>query len=232
MGTGIIIDLFVLIIIALSVFISARYGFVRTLIEVIGFVAALILVFSVSTPLANITYDKLIEPTVVNAALKAADDQSKNTVDAVWSSLPSFITKNSDSLGLKKDSIEQKISDTASQGAAKAASVASQSIARPIITKILSMIFSTVLMIVLLFVVKIAAKYINKLFSFSIVGKLNRNLGGIIGLFKGVIIAIAFCMVLSLIISFTGNGIWVFTKENFESSATFKITAILQNRFL
>ena len=79
--------------------------------------------------------------------------------------------------------------------------------------KLISLIYSVFLMIILIFIVKILAKFINRLFSFSIVGSLNRVLGGIVGIPKGIIIAALFCTVVSLIVSVTENGFLIFTGE-------------------
>ena len=79
-------------------------------------------------------------------------------------------------------------------------------------------------MVVLLVVVKFLAKMINRVFSFSIIGKANRLLGGIIGIPKGIIFAILFCMVISLIVSLN-NGFLIFTAENIEKTYVFKFFA-------
>ena len=52
-----LLDLILVIIIGVSVYLSARRGFVRTFVEAIGVVAAAIIALTVCTPLANATYD-------------------------------------------------------------------------------------------------------------------------------------------------------------------------------
>ena len=56
------------------------------------------------------------------------------------------------------------------------------------------------------------------MFSFSLVGTANRVLGGIVGIPKGIIMAMVFCLVISLIVSFTTNGFLIFTDEAMEKS--------------
>lgn len=219
---GIILDLIVVAIILVTVAFSAKRGFVRVAVELVGFIAAILLTFAVSTPLANLTYDKFIEPSLVKSVSSSTGETASQVVDSTWDSLPSFIKNNSASLGISKDSYNEKISTNLAQGAETAAKTASQNVIKPVATKFIGLIISVVLLIVLMFVVKILAKYMNKLFSFSIVGKLNRVLGGIIGLPKGIILAIAFCMLVSLIVSFTANGIWIFNQETINDTAIFK----------
>ncbi len=220
-----ILDGIVILIILFFIITSSKRGFVRTLIEVVGFVAALILAFTISSPLANATYDKMIEPSVVSAVENAANEGTQTAVDAAWGAMPKFITNNSDMFGLTQESFADKLTQSTADGITGTAISVSQNIAKPIVAKILGMIYSTLLVIVLLFVVKILAKIINKLFSFSIIGKLNRSLGGAIGLIKGLAIAVVFCMIISLIVSFTANGFLVFTRDAIDSSVIFKFLA-------
>ena len=62
-----LLDLIVIAIIAAVALISAKRGFVRVVIELAGFIAAIFISFTISTPLANLTYDKIIEPPIVSS---------------------------------------------------------------------------------------------------------------------------------------------------------------------
>lgn len=219
-----VIDLIIIAIIAICVLISAKRGFVKVVIEVVGFVAVCIFAFSVNMPLSEATYDKFIEPTIVKAVNASVEDTSLSTKDDVFNSLPSFLAENAENLGISIDSFYSKITDNVSSGVETAVTTASQDVIKPIFTKILGTIYAVVIILVLLFVVKILANLINKLFSFSIVGKTNRVLGGIIGLPKGIVFAIIFCLLISLIVSLSG-GFLIFTPENIDKTILFKLLA-------
>ena len=98
---GIILDVAVICIIAFYVFTSARRGFIRTLIETVGFVLIILLANSICTPLANSTYDKFLEPAVVKAVEKIdvdnvtefAEDKSLQTENSseVTNKLPAGV---------------------------------------------------------------------------------------------------------------------------------------------
>lgn len=135
---GIILDIIVLAIIALSIFASARYGFVRSIIELLGYIIAAVAVRIIQFP---------------------------------------------PDIGL---------------------------FIRPLI------------FIALIVLSKVAAKLLNKLFSFSIVGKINRLLGGILGIPKGMLLALIFCMLTILIVTVSKDGFWIFTDKAVESSYIFK----------
>ncbi len=219
---SIIIDLILVAIILVVVLISAKQGFVRTVVGAVGFVAAVVIAFTFSKPLAEVTYDKFIEPPIVNSISETASGTVTDTVDGVWSNLPSLITDNSESFGFSKDSIKGSLSESTSDNIKETISNVSQTAIKPIFTNLCSTVYAVILIIVLLIIVRLLAKLLNKAFSFSVVGKLNITLGGVLGLAKGLVIALIVCEVIVLVISFTKNGIWIFNNENISNTYLFK----------
>ncbi len=219
---SIVLDLIVIAIIILMALISAKRGFVRVAVEVVGFVAAIILSLSLSVSLADVTYQKVIEPAIVSSVESATTDSTSTAADNAWNSLPEFIKKNADKLGISKDSVTQGITENIGNSATEIVTSISQNTIKPMAVGILKMLYAVILMLVLIIVVKFLARVINRLFSFSLVGKVNKILGGAFGAVKGIIIAWLFCAVITLLVSFTKNGIWIFNAENIENTIIFK----------
>lgn len=222
-----ILDILIVLIVLICIFLSAKRGFMRTLIEVVGFIAAIFIAFTVSSPIANTVYDKMIEPSIVKTVESTASENAAtatNIVDNVWDKLPGLITKNS-LINISKDAVTQKVETDAIENSTVLANTISESFIKPSAVKILSTLISTILVVVLIFAVKILAKYINKLFNFSVIGSINKFLGGILGLVKGIAISIIFCMIITLIISVTKNGFLIFNYENINNSYVFKYIA-------
>lgn len=217
-----IIDLILIGIIAIIALVSAKKGFVRTVVEVVGFIAAVIIAFTVSKPLADVTYVKGIEPAILNSVSESFQDNTVQTVDAVWENLPQFITDNAAIFGISKEVLEESISQGAENNAQTMLADVSQNVIKPFVVGILETVYAVILIILLSFVVKIIAKLLNKVFSFSVVGKLNKTLGGVLGAVKGIAIALIICEALLLIVSFTENGIWIFNNANIEKTILFK----------
>ena len=213
-----LLDLIVIAIIAAVALISSRRGFVRVVIELAGFIAAIFITLTISTPLASLTYDKIIEPPIVSSVSKATGDSVTQITDNTWNALPEFIRKYSENAGFSKESINKSINENMGNGAEGAARAASQNVVKPIVAKLLAVFYGIIIMVILIFLVKILAKFLNGVFSFSIVGKLNRILGGIAGIPKGIIIAMLFCMIISLIVSLTHDGFLIFKTEAMEKS--------------
>ncbi len=212
---GIILDLIALAIVVVCVLLASKRGFVRTAINFVGLFAAFIIAFTINTPLANVTYTTAVEPSIIKSVESSVSGGTENTVENVWEALPGFI-KN-DSSAAVKDQISEQIDNNISEGAVKTAQSVSENVVMPIFTKLLATLYGAIIFIVLLFVVRILANVLNKLFSFSIVGKLNKALGGTIGLFQGALFAILFILIVKLLVSFTG-GFLIFTPEALESS--------------
>lgn len=216
---NIVLDLIVLGIILLCILISARKGFVKVLVETVGFIAAIVIAFSVSSPLADLAYDKVIEPPIIEAAVNSAGE---NAEQEAKNALPGFIDNESSFGSSVVNDFTQSIKQNISAGTETAVKSASQQIVKPVAVKILSLLFSVILILVLMIVVKFLARLLNKMFSFSIVGKLNRALGGLVGVFKGVGFAMIFCMLISLLLSFTGKPFLIFSQENINNTYLFK----------
>ncbi len=225
---GIVLDLIILAIIIFFCLVSAKKGFVKTIVEAAGIIAAIIITFTISTPLANTTYDKIIEPPIIKSVAEETVGNTENAVQTVWDSMPDFITNNAERLSLDSEQLSKPLTDNTSSGVETAVRNVSQDVIKPVAVKILGLIYSVIIFVVLSVIVKFLAKLINKIFSFSIVGKANRILGGIIGIFKGAVIAVVFCMVISIIVSLTKNGFLIFTPDNINNSYVFKmLTEIL-----
>ena len=222
---AIVIDLILIAVILLFVLTSAKRGFVKVLIETAGFIAAVIVAFTVSTPLAELTYDKIIEPPVIEAAVNAVGESAEHEA---WNALPDFIVEsdfliNSENefFGTTVNSFTEKITINIGDGVENAVKNASREVVKPVATKLIGLLYSVILIIVLSIVAKFLAKILNKLFSFSFVGKINRTLGGVVGFVKGSVVAVILCAIISLILSFTGKPFLIFSEDTINQTYLF-----------
>ena len=221
---SVLLDLIVIAIIGICVLISAREGFIKALISVVGFILVVMLANSVSTPLAEATYTKTIEKAVVDKIEDidvAVDDNVDTSFAKVWDELPDFVSKSAENLGFSKENFLNNITENLSQGATNAVKVAMNNTVKPVFINILKLLYAIVIISVLSVVVGFVARFVNKLFSFGIIKSLNRFLGGILGLPKGIIIAVIFCVAITLISDISG-GFWIFTPKNITNTILFK----------
>ncbi len=219
-----ILDIIIVAIIVLFIIVSAKKGFVKTVIEFVGLLAALYLALTLSTPLADFTYEKAVEPAVtstINTAIENVSETAETNIkETVYNSLPKFISNNIDLSQFEINAGEGVASEICAN------------VVKPISISFLKAVFTLILFIVLQIIVKFLAKLINKVFSFSIIGKANRVLGGVLGFIKGIIFAVIFVIVTKILISLTG-GFLVFTDSAIDSSILFSFIAkILPSSFL
>ncbi|MBE6760730.1 MAG: CvpA family protein [Ruminococcaceae bacterium] len=226
-----ILDLIILAIIGFFVFTSAKRGFVRTVLEVIGYFLAIYLAFTLGGLLADVIYNSLIEPNIIKSVSEnitlSTGANINETVNNVWNSLPGIVVNAAEIFDITPDTLRATLSDNLVNNTTSLtiAKYVANSVVRPILVTLIKAIIGFVLFIILLFVVKILAKTINKIFSLPLIGGLNRFLGGVIGFVKGAIISIIFITVTMLLMSFFENGFLIFTNENIEQTILFKFLA-------
>lgn len=227
----IILDLIIVAIVGIFIIKSAKHGFVRTVVELVGYFLAIYIAFTAGGILADSVYDFAIEPSIVESVADkitlSADSCTDDVVDEVWHSLPDFIVHTAENFNVTSHTLKNTLDKSiiTHSSSTQIAQSVSTTVVRPIAVPLIKTIFSIVLFIVLMFVVKILARIINKVFSLPIIGGLNKTLGGVIGLFKGLIFAFVFVTVILFIMSFFENGFLIFTNENIEKTLLFKFLA-------
>lgn len=220
-----ILDIIILAVIIITALLSARRGFVRTVIEVAGFIAAIFIASSLSVPLSSATYRSLIEKPLVSAVSTSADSSAQGITESVWDALPGFVTDNAEKFGFSRETLAQKLGDNIGNGAENAVQTAADSLVKPAVTRLLGGLYFALLFIVLTFVVRFLARLINKMFSFSLVGSLNRALGGVIGAVKGMIFAFVLCAVILLAVRINGGSLWFINDAVISNSILFRFFA-------
>lgn len=218
---SVLIDVILLAVVALFVFASAKRGFVRVVVEAVGIVAAVIFTLTVCTPLSVATYDKIIEPPIISATNEQVHDTVEETVKNVIESLPDFLQGYIESSGIA-DQIVAENNGEISNSTTDYITEISQNSIKPVVVRILSTIYSIIIFTVAVVIVKILAGILNKTFSFSIVGNLNKTLGGLCGLIKGVAFVLVLCYVIKFLLPITDNGIWIFNAQNIEQTYIFR----------
>ena len=211
------IDLIIVAIILFVILLSAKRGFVRIIIETVGFALALFISFTIHTPLANLTYDKMIMPAIEEAISDTEGKTPEETSARIWEKLPSYVKNNSLFPEISQETLTMAVEKGFSAKENTAEQI-SDSLIRPTAVRILSLFYSMALVSVLMVIVRFAAAAVNRAVSFRLAGKINTLLGGLIGVVRGIMTAVLFCLAVSLLISFKKSGIWIFTPEALEQS--------------
>lgn len=225
---GFVLDIIVIAILVLSVVFGVRKGFARSLIEVVGAVAAIVLAFTLSLPLSTAIYDNFVEQPVavavdsaMNSYAQAGADQM---VDNIFASSEE-ITRLAALCGVDQNEVKSGAQGYAQEGTQAVAGYLKTSVIRPALIFALRVLVIVVLAILLLIIVKIIARLVGKAFSFSLVGAVDKSLGGVLGFVKGGVLTVLFCIAFGTLITMSASGLFGFTQESVNSSFLFKTFA-------
>ena len=219
------IDLVIVLIFLIIIWRSAVHGFVRTVIEMVGYILAALLTLAFTGVIAETIYDYTLNERVTEKVQSTVSDVSLNMnvkVNEIWDGLPSFVTKSADLLG-SSDKIKNDITTQVETSSAKASSNVSQKVVRPIFVNILKAILSIIMFTALMFLVRFIAKTLNRMFSFSILGSINALLGGTIGFAKGIVIVGVLLFVIKLGMQCMHGSFMIFNESLIAETKLFKI---------
>lgn len=222
---ALLLDLIIICIILFFVFASARHGFVRTFIEIVGFFLALYLSINISGLIASNIYDNIIKEKIVESVCDAVESSTdsaiQDVIDDTWDNMPKFIVNVAENFNVSKEGVKASLKGQELNNQTVITKVVDYA-AKPIIVNIIKVVLYILIFVVLSVIVKFLSKILNRVFNLPLLGGINKTLGGIFGLAKGIIIATALCVAISIIVSLTENGFLIFTNENINSTYIFK----------
>lgn len=206
---GLFFDGIIILIIVLSIFLSARRGFIRTLIEAFGYLFAVVSALWLSTPAARYIYFNCIEQFLVGAFkdhfVALAEDASAD--------MPTVLTTLLNLAGVTEDKVATALVDGVSSAA-----VSLVEFIEPHIINMLSVAICTIIAILIMFAVRFLARKINEKCKDNMIGKTNRVLGGVIGAIKGIAFSVLFSLLVSFSILVVGDTIPFLSEETLETS--------------
>lgn len=212
-------DAVVVLIILLYMTSGARKGFVSTFIEMIGYVVALIGATYLSTPLASATYQRFVAPSLVE---KVSDSiNSSSGIQEALTALAGFMDKIPEYIS-KMFHLDGAISSEGLTGSVSevAQTIVDKAVAPSMILLIRSIYFIIIFFIVVI-IAKICSKFFRKLYRIPLVGPVNRVLGGVLGIGKGIIVLLIITTVIGFFIVFSAGGRWYMNESVIDDTLLF-----------
>lgn len=190
-----IVDVGLLALFLMMIIIGAKKGFVRSVLDLVIWIASFIFSVSFSENLADYFYDNILAKPIGNKiALFLAENQIGNDVSvsakAFLSEMPSFFQNVANSVGMDLSSLSNSIS-----GASSAQEILEHIVA-PIMRAGLHLIFIIVLFAVSMTVLFLLEHFILKAFKLPVIRTANGLLGGVLGAFKGCILVVTLSLLL------------------------------------
>lgn len=206
---SLVLDIILVVIFAAFVLTAAKKGFVKTLLELVASILALVLAYQLSPLVAQGAYEGVVKESLVTSIEEQLDENFNTSTAAkkaevTLDALPDFVVSLAASAGVEISDIKSKISSEKFSSENIATELV-EKVAEPIVVGALTIVFFMILAILLLFALKFLAHIISKLFDVPLIGTANKLLGALLGTCKGVIVIVFLCTVLEFIFA-NGEG--------------------------
>lgn len=219
-------DIMVIAVVLICILTGRRHGFMRTVIELVGYIAVVMLSIAIANYASGAIYNNFVSKSVTvktEAAIAENGSDVTSSVDKLFEDMPAFVLNTLDACGITKDNVKGKISGAVTNGASAAGAAVSEALRSPI-TSVIAVLLSITLFIIGMVLVKLLAKLCNGIVNkIPIVGKANSVLGAIVGAFKGVVIVCILVWIIAMMLPFFSKGILGITSETVENSYIFSI---------
>lgn len=194
-----IIDIILLVVFVSCIIDGRRKGFAKMILSVVATVIALIVAKTYAEPVAVWINDNFVHQTIVDSIAKAISDSVGSGAAAIANSLPDYIVRAAEAVGLTAQGI------TAELGSNVTAVQASEQICNAVegvfVIPAIQLVSFFVIFAVGSAVLNFVASLINGVFKLPLIKNVNKLLGAVLGGVKGIIAVFVIGLVFYLVSS-------------------------------
>ncbi len=228
-----VLDIILVVIFAAFVLTAAKKGFVKTLLELVASILALVLAYQFSPVVAQSVYDGFLRENMITSVEEQLDESlnvstAAKKAEVTLEALPDFVVSLASSAGVEIGDIKSKISSEKFSSENIATELVDK-VAQPIVVGALTIVAFMLLAIILLFALKFLAHIISKLFDVPLIGTTNKLLGALLGACKGIIVVVFLCTVLEFVFANGDGEMTVAVKESFVINLLDNINPFINN---
>ncbi len=196
-----VLDAVVILIPVICIFLGYRRGFVRTILQLVGTVAAFVVAMTVSPMLATFTFDSFVSQplteTIVTTLQESDTTSLEEQIDGALEQLPEALVEVLHADEAAQAALEQ-LKTQVDESAPAVAETLVTTVIRPLAVSLINFLLFIILFILLLIVVKLVLTLIKPVTKLPLVRQVDQTLGGVTGLLKGVVFALALVTVMQL----------------------------------
>lgn len=215
------LDTGILILGLLFVLVGFHRGLIKSLVELVGTVAAVIAAILLASMIAPAIFDSFIRPPMIEQIQGAIDNtvgqDMATQVQQVLDALPSFLSQSLAGYGMNADQIGQVMGGTTDNAAGAVADLIA-----PVVTDLVKTVLMLILFLVLLIVVRLLARGIDRIFGLPVLRQLNAVLGAVFGILKCAVFIMILCAVLHVVLPMLPTVPEIFSQETIQSSLLFQ----------
>jgi len=221
------LDLLIVLIVVISIKTAYQRGFMRSIVALVGYILSIFIAINISNAFAPILYENTIKEGIVTKVNSAVSQEIKDTgveqaVSSTIEAMPDYISKLvTDYFGGEKGVVD-KLSKNKEQVTSDFGTTIADEIVAPIVIPLIRAIMLIVVFAICIIIVNLVARLFQGFYKIPILGGINSFLGGVLGIFKAIIIILILVSISKAIISMTGNNLSYFNSDIIESSFVFK----------
>lgn len=221
-GISLILDMVAAAIMLIAVIVGVKRGFIKSVIGLVGLIAAAVIAAMFAGPLAATAYEAIVEKPLIQAVETAV----ANGADTVHATLSEQIAHTVESLpAVLQALLQADASRLQTEGSVLPTAELSQMIVKvlePLCVTAVQIVLFLLLFIVLLIAVKLAGKLIDRVFSaLPVIKQANGLLGAVVGLAQGALLVFVLCFALELYMTCTGADAAI-TREHLSQTVLVK----------
>lgn len=214
-----LLDLAAIVFVIVYIKRSARRGFIRMVVQLVGFFASILLANALSGPAAEYIFQNFMrERLVENVTQKIASAGSVNTflqsLAALLESIPAFLVNTMEFAGFDSSAALSALTGSVEQLSVNVVDTA----IKPTCVALFSAICFLVLFSLFMFLTRMVARCFTSIRHIPLVGTVNSLLGGIVGGVEGIFTLYLIVMVLSVLMAISGDSIPILNRETIEST--------------
>lgn len=222
-----IIDIASVFIFLIIVYKSYKLGFLRAVVQLVGYVASLFAALFLSVQIRDWLYNNIIRVKIISSVEGIAESASSSAASSIvpffMDSLPQvffrpLVTK---SFGSEEEIISY-LEKTVDSAALSLGEIIADDIIGPIVSFCMTALFFVIIFIICIVIVNLISTLFKRFYAIPILGTLNSLLGGVIGLLKAPVILVVIGAIASLICTYSANEIDWFNSGLIEQTVIFK----------
>ena len=228
---SLVIDVILLAILFIAVIVGYKKGFIKISVVAIGFVVSFILAITLSTTVANYTYDTFLQDKMVSNVNTTLTKQGNVAIDtAIENAFSSdkMITKMAKMCNITADDIKSNISVETDEITTVSQYIEGEVI-RPTMIFMLRVVFMILLFILCSLLFNLLSNLLSKTFSLTIAKKADPVFGGILGLFIGIVIVFILTILLDTFISLFPDGFIGISSATRDESYVYRFVNFISN---
>lgn len=220
---ALIFDIMVIVVVIVCVYIGSKRGFLRSLILLVGNIAAILLALWLSGGISSWIYDNWIEAEVVSGINEKLDDITgeytfEGVTDSILSVLPDPLADMLTEYIQLDEKTYENINESLDSGKSEIATTVANSVVKPMVVFLIRVLVFVLLVTLAMIAVKLIAgmcSFVNKI---PIVGTLNSLLGGALGLLEAGIVLMLITIGIRAVTMLSSNELIVLNEQTIEET--------------